>query len=208
MKITALFESWHIWDGNYPPLTRGQLVRLSFELQVARLTALGANAAPLMEQEDGADYRIVAQLVRVYGQGEDRFGVYDTGSFRFYVDHRQAASLSLGTWVELDGTLALDHYLWAEFLDQYPNPPDLFYTLRVERIRRIPIPESEIARSDSGGKAMPTRIAPEEFPSVDELETMEGQTFDEEFYLIDLSSEGVAAGDVPFTFIGAKQPQN
>lgn len=208
MKLTALFEAWHIWDGNYPPLTRGQLVRLAFELQVARLTALSARVTPVMEHGDGADYRILAQLIRVYGRGEDRFAVFDTGAFRFYVDRRDAASRSPGTWVELEGTLALDHYLWAEFLDQYSNPPNLFYTLRVDRIRRIPIPESEIARGERGGKAMPTRVSPEEFRAVEELETMEGQTFDEEFYLIDLTSEGVAAVDVPFTFIGAKQPPN
>ena len=213
MKITALFEAWHIWDGNYPPLRRGQLVRLAFELQVTHVSELTAPTTPAMDHGEGADYRIRAQLIRVYGSGEDRFAVFVTGSstgipFRFYVDRRDAASFSVGTGVELEGTLALDHYLWTEFLDQYPNPPNLFYTLRVDRIHRIPIPESAIARGESGGKAMPTRVSPKEFPAVEELETMEGQTFDEEFYLIDLTTDGVPDVDLPLTFIGAELPQN
>ncbi|HWS53171.1 MAG TPA: hypothetical protein VN228_03560 [Pyrinomonadaceae bacterium] len=33
MNLTAIFESWHVGDGNYPPLRKGQLVNLSFELE-------------------------------------------------------------------------------------------------------------------------------------------------------------------------------
>jgi hypothetical protein len=35
---------------------------------------------------------------------------------------------------------------------------------------------------------------------IEELETMEGQTFDEEFYLLDLDDAGLSGADVPRTF--------
>ena len=33
MDIVAVFQTWHIGDGNYPPLEKEQLVNLSFELE-------------------------------------------------------------------------------------------------------------------------------------------------------------------------------
>ena len=37
MNLTACFESWHIGDGNSPPLSRGDLVSLSFEVWAEEL---------------------------------------------------------------------------------------------------------------------------------------------------------------------------
>ena len=38
MKLCAIFESWNISGGNYPPLRTGQFVNLSFELVPERVS--------------------------------------------------------------------------------------------------------------------------------------------------------------------------
>ena len=88
----------------------------------------------------------------------------------------------------------LDHYVWVENLDSYKDPPDLFYQLRVARIHTIRTPERFVQRH-SKGKSFPCSPPPGSYGSEDvaEIESMEGQPFDEEFYLLDLTDEGVGA---------------
>jgi hypothetical protein len=199
MQVTAIFESWHVGDGNYPPLSRDQLVRLSFELQPTSLVQHLGAGAPRLEHVGDAEYRGVASVLRRY-QGEYQpLVVFEVGTFRFYVYSPEAAPLAPGEWVEFAGTLLLDHYIWVEYLHTYPDPPDLFYNLRVTRIRKVTVPERFVARNQCG-KALPTRVGPADFESVEELATMEGQPFDEEFFVIDFDGRGVEAANIPRTF--------
>jgi hypothetical protein len=87
----------------------------------------------------------------------------------------------------------------GEFLDDYPDPPDLFYNLRVARIRKVSIPETIVRRSP-GGLSYPTTVGPADFGTVEELETMEGQEFGPEFYIIDFDDLGLEGVEVPRTF--------
>ena len=63
----------------------------------------------------------------------------------------------------LAGTLLLDHYidhyLQVEYLDTYPDPPDLFYSLRVTRIRKVAVPERSRGPDGERGarRALPVR---------------------------------------------------
>ena len=154
MQLTAVFESWHIGDGNYPPLHRGQLVRLSFELEASNLAIAPVAAGARFEHRGNAEYRGVGRVLRVY-RGEASIAVIEANGFRFYVNGPVAENLAAGASVEFAGTLLLDHYLWVEFLSRYSDPPDLFYNLRVTRILRVSVPERFIARH-SRGKALPT----------------------------------------------------
>jgi hypothetical protein len=110
-----------------------------------------------------------------------------------------AAPFAPGDAVHFVGTLLLDHYIWVEYLASYSDPPDLFYNLRVARIRRVGIPDEFVSRHDPG-KALPTRVAPANFGPVEKLSTMEGQPFDEEVYVIDFDDAGMAGQVVPRTF--------
>ena len=96
------------------------------------------------------------------------------------------------------GTLLLDYYIWVENLARYLNPPDIFFILEVTRIRKVQIPERFIHRSEKG-KSGPTRVSPADFGIVIDLETMVGQKFDEEFYLVDFNE--INRRDVPRTFL-------
>jgi hypothetical protein len=104
-----------------------------------------------------------------------------------------------GTWIEFEGTLMLDHYLWVEFLADYADPPELFYNLRVARIRKVGIPE-RFVRRHARGISFPTTVSPTDFNTVEELETMEGQDFTLEFYIIDFDDARLEGVKVPRTF--------
>jgi hypothetical protein len=199
VQLTAVFESWHIGDGNYPPLHRGQLVRLSFELEPRHLRCLQGTYPPALHHLGDAEYKGRGLVLRRYDSGNDAIAVLEAGGFRFYVSESPATAPTAGSWVEFDGTLLLDHYSWVEFLDEYADPPDLFYTLQVTRVRKVSIPDRFIHRH-SRGKSYPARVSSSNFGTVEELETMEGQSFGEEFYIIDFDGRGLETVDIPQTF--------
>lgn len=199
MTITAVFESWHICDGNYPPLHRGQQVNLSFEMNVSEAVP-SANCQPLLLQEAPAQYRFAGEVLNVYRDGgSDAITVIEAAGFRFYINN--SFGFRPGDSVQGQGTLLLDHYIWVENLAEYRDAPDLFYQLRVSKIEKVSIPERFVNRHRSG-KSLPASLVPGDYPAegVEELETMEGQFFDEEFYLLHLTDEGITA-PVAKTFI-------
>jgi hypothetical protein len=87
-------------------------------------------------------------------------------------------------------------------LHTYPEPPDLFYNLRVTRIRKVGVPERFVSRHERG-KMLPTRVGPADFEDVEELATMKGQRFDEEFFVIDFDDTGLDGAAIPLTFRSA-----
>jgi hypothetical protein len=91
----------------------------------------------------------------------------------------------------------------VEFLHEYAEPPNLFYTLQVKRIRKVTLPTEFVTRNVRT-VGHPARLCGDQYAASDiqDLESMEGQNFGPEFYLIDLESEGVSETNVPKTFIG------
>ena len=199
MELTAVFESWHVGDGNYPPLQRHQLVRLSFELHPRRLLGVVGDTTPLLQHRGDAEYAGRGMVLRRYGDPETPIAVIETGAFRFFISAPEAEALVPGALIEFEGTLFLDHYVWVEFLDRYADPPDLFYNLRVTRIRKVQIPDHFIKRSTKG-KALPTHVGPADFGTVEDLDTMAGQPFEEEFYVVDFDGKGLEGVEIPKTF--------
>ena len=204
MDLTAIFESWLMGDGNYPALHRHQHVRLSFELQARRLEPK-ADTTPLRLTHAGhARYAGRGRVLRRYGRAGEALAIIEASDLRFYVHGPDADKLALGARVEFEGTLLLDHYMWVEFLEGYRDPPNLFYNLRVTRIRKVEIPERFVRRGAKQALSYPTTVPPEDFGHVEDLETMEGQEFTLEFYVIDFSSDGLEGVEVPRTFHDVK----
>jgi|GEM_PF-1197626 len=202
MRFSAIFEAWHIGDGNYPPLSVGDLVNLSFEVQPNSLHQCEKGEVPFIEDFGTGECRFIARVLRVYGKGgPDALAVLDTGILRFYINDRRVNGLEVGATVKGEGTLLLDHYIWVEFLDSYEDPPDLFYNLRVIRIRRVAIPDRFVSRSKIS-MSYPTRVLLSELgPSeIQDLTTMKHQTFREEFYIVNFSDEGLSGMSIPRTF--------
>src|SRR5690349_12451775 len=134
MQLTTVFEHWHLGDGNYPPFAVGDEVRLSFELEVTSAERATEETADEVRQLRDAEYEIVGRVIRLYGNSS-AFPVVEAGCLRFYCPASETADLAVGSKVRLQGRLALDHYQWVGLLDRYPDPPDLFYAVRVVRVR-------------------------------------------------------------------------
>ena len=66
MQLTAVFETWHIGDGNYPPLRKGQLVNLSFELEPHSLSKSTSLNDSKFAQIKDAEYSFVGTVLRIY----------------------------------------------------------------------------------------------------------------------------------------------
>ncbi|MDH3974549.1 MAG: hypothetical protein OEV42_09765 [Deltaproteobacteria bacterium] len=203
MILEAIFESWHIGDGNYPPLKTGDKVNLSFELEERGIKTITETNEYFMRSQGNADYEFSGIVLRNYGQENNEYIlVVDTGGFKFYICSNKVSEFKAGDQVAGEGTLLLDHYIWVEFLNDYKNPPDLFYNLTVDQIRKVKIPEKFIYRHKNG-KSMPTRVDMNEANDIEieELKTMEGQPFDEEFYIVKFDDSGLEGVRIAKTFI-------
>lgn len=205
MQLTVAFEHWHLGDGNYPAFAVGDEARLSFELDVGAVEEVGAEVAERVDQLRDAEYEIVGRVIRQYSDGvSSTFPVVEAGWLRFYCPASSVADLAVGTKFRLRGQLALDHYQWVEFLEQYPDTPDLFYGVRVARVRQVDIPERFIQRSERS-LAHPTTVGPDDYRSdeVREVQAVSDQGAGPAFSLLDLELLQPGAGPARPTFFGA-----
>jgi len=203
MNLTTIFESWYIPDGTYPILRRGQQVRLSFEIMLNSLAKTSAGAR--VSGSDTADYRISAQVIRKYRGDGAPLVVFEAGDFRFYNFGERTVHCDVGDWVELVGTLHVDHYGWVENLKTFIDPPDLFYNFVVSHIRRVRIPERFIARGEKT-LSSPTSLPGSEYTegdwdAVEEMDDPDDAALG--FYLLDLDGTGLEAAQIPLTFLTA-----
>lgn len=204
MEVTAIFESWHIGDGNYPPFSKGEIVNLSFELEPEVFSESTPDKPEEFWHLGGARYQFCATVLKVFdNDGEGKIITVNAMGFTFYILSPHCKTYAPGSKISGQGTLVLDHYIWVEFLDQYEDPPNLFHNLKVARIKKVQIPEKFIVRHEKG-KALPARLTQDSYSenSVHEIETMEGQPFDEEFYVIDFDTQGLEQEKISTTFIG------
>src|SRR5713101_5659444 len=133
MRLTALFEAWHLGDGNYPPLHKRQLVNLSFEMLPYSISTDFPEEASRFEPVKDAEYRFVGEVLRVYRSPDgDPIVIIHAGDFRFFINWfpKDVPSLEESDRVVGYGRLLLDHYIWVEYLSRYQDPPDLFYPLK------------------------------------------------------------------------------
>jgi hypothetical protein len=129
----------------------------------------------------------VARVVRIYRQESGSpLVVFETAGFRFYSLAEGVAALKLGDVVQVHGPLLLDHYMWVEFLDRYPDSPDLFYRVRIDRIRVAAVPERFIS-SSVNGVGGPTSVGPEDYGDPREVTQVGEDAEAFSFSLLDLT---------------------
>ncbi len=207
MKLTAIFEQWHLPDGNYPPFSVEDEVCLAFQVEVEgeslNLTEASDPHVTSFEHQGFGEYSFYAKLIRIYqNPTETPLAIFEASGFRFYIEHPDLPTLQCGRYYSGTGTLLLDYYIWTEFLGDYEDPPDLFLQLRVTRMRCVRIPERFIHRRNDG-KSMPTRISRTEVEEHDikDITDIDGQAGDEEFYVLEFDSAGMEDKTIPITFI-------
>lgn len=196
-----IFETWHIPDGNYPPLHKGQSVKLSFELEFYALSKAPVPAESKFEQIKDAEYRFAGKVLKVYDQSsETPIVVVEAGDMRFYISSFPSGSTSLkeGDFCLGHESSMLDHYLWVEFLNTYEDALDLFYAFRVTRIRSVKIPEKFVSHYERGMSG-PASLRPEYYSAADiaDLEDMGQHDRAWSFYLVDLESSSVDPTAIP-----------
>jgi hypothetical protein len=202
MELFAVFETWHLGDGNYPAVKKGQLVNLSFEVQPDELRLAPRESRFELDHLGQGTYRFTGLVTRVYDRGDQAnpIVVIETERFRFYMHSSRSETLALGKRRHRARNLLFDHYIWVEYLSSYPDPPDLFYSLRVTDIWRFRIPERFITRSERGN-AYPTWVRPEEY-GPDDVSKVDVVS-DEDFvnYVIQFSDDDVLSQTVARTFL-------
>ena len=201
IRLSAIFQTWHVWDGSRP-LRKGQLVKLSFEVRPVNLKwAAGADSSDRFEDLGFGWCRFSGELVEV----ANRKDVYVTlnvqgGGFRFHINFVEATLSARGARVAGEGFLLLapDYALVQDPPGRHDRDvlTGTDYILEVRRIRKVAIPDHFISRGQSGWSA-PNYLKPGDYSAsdVEELETMEGQLFNQEFYVIDFDGEG-SAGEI------------
>jgi hypothetical protein len=204
VQLTAVFETWHLGDGNYPPLHNGQLVNLSFEFLPYSLSKSTERKISKFEQVKDAEYSFAGTVLRVYGDAPKvKLVVVQAEEFRFYINSFPTHSpvLKEGDRCEGFGRLLLDHYIWVEFLSNYKDPPDLFYSLRLISIRAVKIPDSFISRTPKG-QAGPTSLSQDDYSNDDiqEVERMEDSRGGWAFYLLAFDDSDIGSVKIPLTF--------
>src|SRR5688500_11559288 len=111
MNLTAVFEKWHVGDGNYPPLSAGQLVNLSFELEPRKTEEVSASVPDSFQHLGDGEYRFCGSALNVYENVDDpAITVITTGDFRFYIMSHESKRYVQGRRYCGEGTLLLDHY--------------------------------------------------------------------------------------------------
>ena len=189
MRLTAVFETWHLGDENYPPLHRDQLVNLSFEFLPQSLSKSIAPKATKFEQIKDAEYSFEGTVLKVYEDPPHcKVVVVQAGDFRFYINSfpTKSPALKEGDSCGGFGSLFLDHYIWVEFLSTYKDPPDLFYSLRLTRIRAVKASLDREGYSEN---------------DTTEIERMELSR--EEYwssYLVDFDGSSTGTTKIPLTF--------
>jgi hypothetical protein len=212
VELTAVFESWHLGDGNYPPLSTGMLVNLSFEMHFANLKPAPPGRTAFVHSGRGL-HVVTATVLNRYEKSLDLpLVVLEADGFRFYTFGRAVEKLEPGARISGTGMLYLDHYAWVENLRRFPDPPDLFYDLRVARIQAVSIPEQFISRQPPLGMGYPSSLEPDQYSDREVTTVMSmahqrgsGPRFESSrpvFWLVDFSDAGVPRG-LPKTFIGA-----
>ena len=180
MKYFAICESRLFSDGNHLPLTVGDRLDISFYLELEEITVVEKQECSFNQIID-SQYQFVGRIISKYGYDFNHLHLYtiDTGETKFYIVRKD--NFSEGDLIEGQGELQVDPYDWLEFRNFHDDTPDLLFNLEVKRIRMVNIHERFIRKDGepNGILFMPKK------KNVQELFTMYGQNFDEEFYLID-----------------------
>lgn len=189
IDLCVIFEEWHLGDGTYPPLHRGEKVNLSFYIPTNDFKIADKQESYFIQIKD-SDYSFCGQVIRNYKENDRQLIIVDTGTFKFYMEiPGKKLSLTVGQFICGSGPLLIDYYAWVENLRNYKNRPDLFYNFKVDKIRKVQIPEKFIYRND---KAMsyPSSLSSKDYSENDmlEIEDMDRDNGNTSFYLLDLKT--------------------
>jgi len=187
--LCVTFERWHMGDGTYPPLRKGQKVNLAFCVQSYEMEFTNVPQY-VFRQLKNSDYEFSGQIVRDFQIGVLRLLLVNVKEFFFYIKISESGLQNLeGQFLCGKGQLLIDYGIWSEYFCHYEKEIDIFYNFTVESIHEVAIPDKFIQIDDGVFSAPPSLLA-NDYDATDmkEIEDMEYSTNDVSFFLLDLKS--------------------
>ena len=86
MKIKAIFENWHIGDGNYPPLSKGEKVNLCFCIEDYIIDTFKTESEFYFNNSDKNKYDFAGTIIKMYSDPPNSLLVINSGDFKFYIE--------------------------------------------------------------------------------------------------------------------------
>jgi hypothetical protein len=172
LRIEVLFESWLIWDGNYPSWKK--------------------NDELFLKNINPATYEFSGKCIYVYHDDKKdlEFVVFDTGLLKFYLFRPAYDEFKVGEYYYGKITLLVDYFMWKESYQELPDVPDIFYEFHIESILKTYISDEHILEEDDIG-IQPTKLSGDKYKNtisyeVDKIEINQNMG---EFFLLNLKSE-------------------
>lgn len=193
-NLCVTFESWTILDGTYSPLRKGEKVNLAFRLKPDRIKRLQNNKYCLA-QKKYSDYSFCGEVICNYSSENLNLLVVDTGHYKFYIEgHNRIFPQLVGDFIQGEGQLFVDYYIWDETLENIENPPDIYYNFIIDGIFTVRIPEKFIVETEtiimSPTSLNSTKFTDDDIIELKNIEKDMSETYS--FFLLDLKEiEGI-----------------
>jgi len=163
VSLCATFEGWLIFDGDYPPLAKGQKVNLSFKMFCRDYEITGEELF-VFEQIKHSEYKFSGKIIYKYYEKI----VVDTLYFKFYIEINRdnTENIRVGQFIKGIGNIHVDYYGWVLNLKRYENPPNIFYNLAVESINEVIIAKKHL-KSVPNGVRFPCSLQNDKYSDID-----------------------------------------
>ena len=187
LNIEVLFESWLIWDENYPLLKKND--KLKIALLASELSITPANKKDFLTKKiDPATYEFSGKCIYIDSDKKDQvFVVLDTGLLKFYLYYPSYDEFTVGEFYYGKVSLMVDYFMWKESYQELPDAPDIIYDFKIGSILKSLIYDEFILDED-GIVMQPTTLSSSncdniQFYEVDKMEIGEDMR---EFFLLKL----------------------
>ena len=189
MKLTVIFETWHIPDGNYDPFYLGMRVKLAFQLEPIHVEIVNKERPESFRNAEDALYTFCGTILKLYEEDET-IAVVQFNNFKAYVESspKGIPKFTEGDRIEGEAELLLDYYIWTESFSSREGVPNLYYDFTVKRIRAVRIPETFIT-SHEKGMSHPCSLRPGQYGQSDLTDVENMEETGVKFYLVDLDDE-------------------
>jgi hypothetical protein len=173
-------ETWVIEDGNYPLLNKNDKLNIAFNMEPYSIEII-ENGNYLFEQIKYSEYNFCGKIIYKHSN----IIVVDTGILKFYIELKN--NFNVGTFINGNGKLLIDYFVWVENINKYKNHPDIFYNVIINKILAVKIPGKFISHFN-GVISLPASIKSDDINENDikEIKNMDNDFNGYGFYLMEL----------------------
>jgi hypothetical protein len=194
--ICARLEPWILYEGTYPPLHKGDNVRLALAIEQAKVTKTKQTRC-FFRQNRLFEYSFRGKVIcnpildiNYEQSGKEDLMVIDTGGYIFFLEYfGRNYRYPIGQYLEGKGQIALDYFIWESSLSEIENAPEIYNNFLIDSILAVTIPKNILYESTdiqlTACSADATKISDEDIKEV--MVTEEEYAW---FYILNLSKTG------------------